>query len=136
MKRNSVSCGVLSAMDGPHPVSSISTPPSTPIIEETVVYLSKVPVTQVYQCMNKLPAHLLTNDDYKDLATCIATPHDPVDREERNEREREVSALQGYRAGLRNNIELTLSRYQYWWERVKKQKGLKTYPDDANDDNT
>lgn len=114
IRRNVLSCGVLSSLD------AAGSPATLPVIEQTAVYVSKVPLTQVYQCMNRLPPHLSSDDDAdeKDLATCIATPHDPVERDERDEREREAFAMRS----LRNNMGATMSRYQYWWDRVKKQK--------------
>lgn len=117
LKRNSGSCNALSSLD------MIPQTQQYPTIEENVVFVSKVPFTQVYQCFTKASgggssspplissAETPPKELDKDLASCMATPPDPIE-EEPNLFARES----------RNSIDFTMARYQLWWERVKRSR--------------
>lgn len=98
LKRCSTSCHALNLMIQP--------------VEYNSIILAKVPFTQVYQCNQSAPK-LTASTDEKDLATCLATPPDPVEKEE-------ITA----RFARNECINMTMSRYQLWWERIKRQRDL------------
>lgn len=87
-------------------------------LDESMLFVSKVPLTQVYQCYNRgAPAAPDLKDSDTDLAICMATPHDPVE---------EV-----YPSPLRTperfeDIRTIMSRYQVWWDRMRRGR-VKSY---------
>lgn len=96
IKRATLSCNSLPSLVEP---------------ESTYIFASKAPFTQVFTCTSTYTAPHVYNDSdsLKDLATCIATPHEPVDEEI-------------IKASKNRNISYALQRYQIWYQRLVKRK--------------
>lgn len=75
LKRNAASCNALSSLVDSSVVTRID-------VEHHVLFMSKIPITQLYTCVNTNAPTLASDEDVANLGTCLASPPEPIEDEE------------------------------------------------------